>query len=126
MKLEFYKCNHCGNVIVKVADSGIAPFCCGREMQKLEPNVTDAKTEAHVPQVTRLDYNSYRVEVGSTPHPMTTEHHICFIVITTSHGWQIKNLNPTQSAVAYFMVGDDVCSIYAYCNLHGLWKCAIE
>lgn len=123
MKLEFFKCNHCGNVIVKVADSGITPFCCGREMQKLEPNTTEASMESHIPHLTRLDYQTLKVEVGSSPHPMTPEHHISFILVAFRQGWQIRYLEPTQTPAAYFLIGGEVCSVYAYCNVHGLWKC---
>lgn len=36
MVKTFYKCPFCGNVIVKVVDSGITPYCCGFEMVEIE------------------------------------------------------------------------------------------
>ena len=36
-----------------------------------------------------------------------------------------KQLNPGQEPVADFCLcdGEQVEEVYAYCNLHGLWKC---
>ena len=36
-----------------------------------------------------------------------------------------KQLNPGQEPVADFYLcnGEPVEEVYAYCNLHGLWKC---
>ena len=34
MKLEFYKCAHCGNVAVKLFDQGVPLSCCGEEMTR--------------------------------------------------------------------------------------------
>lgn len=49
MKTKFYLCPVCGNVLVKIEDSGVTPHCCGREMVELEPGTTDASLEKHVP-----------------------------------------------------------------------------
>ena len=38
MATKFYKCAHCGNVIVKVVDSGVPVVCCGKKMEELVPN----------------------------------------------------------------------------------------
>ena len=35
MATKFYKCNHCGNVIVKVVDAGVPVVCCGEKMVEL-------------------------------------------------------------------------------------------
>ena len=39
--IKFYRCRHCGNVIVKVVDSGVPVVCCGEVMEELKPNTTD-------------------------------------------------------------------------------------
>ena len=52
MATKFYKCNHCGNVVVKVVDSKVPVVCCGEKMQELVPNTIDASNEKHVPVVT--------------------------------------------------------------------------
>ena len=44
--------------------------------------------------------------------------------IETSKGVQRKKLKPEQAPKAEFMLtdGESVEAVYAYCNLHGLWK----
>ena len=79
MATKFYKCNHCGNVVVKVVDSKVPVVCCGEKMQELVPNTVDASNEKHVPVVTRLDDCRIKVEVGSVAHPMVEEHHIVWV-----------------------------------------------
>ena len=37
MATKFYKCPHCGNVIVKMVDGGPVPVCCGEPMNELDP-----------------------------------------------------------------------------------------
>lgn len=121
MTTKFYQCVHCGNVIIKVVDSGVPIVCCGEEMEELIPNTVDASGEKHVPVVTRLDQQTIKVEVGSVHHPMLPEHHIAFIYVETPRGGIRVDLNDRPEAVVF--VGDEpVTAVYEYCNLHGLWK----
>ena len=121
MATKFYKCNHCGNVIMKVVDKGVPVVCCGEKMEELVANTVDASAEKHVPVVTRLDENTIKVEVGSVAHPMLPEHHISFINVETKSGGIRVDLNDKPEAV--INVGDEqVVAVYEYCNLHGLWK----
>lgn len=99
MATKFYKCNHCGNVVVKVVDSKVPVVCCGEKMQELVPNTVDASNEKHVPVVTRLDDCRIKVEVGSVAHPMTPEHHISFIYVETENGGIQVNLKDKPEAV---------------------------
>ncbi len=121
MATKFYKCNHCGNVIVKVVDAGVSVVCCGEKMVELVPNTVDASGEKHLPVVTVLDNNSIKVEVGSVHHPMLPEHHISFIYVETENGGIQVNLKDKPEAVVY--LGEEkAVAVYEYCNLHGLWK----
>ena len=52
MDVKFFKCMHCGNVVVKVFDQGVPVVCCGENMVELHANDTDGAREKHVPQVT--------------------------------------------------------------------------
>lgn len=123
MEKKFYLCKVCGNVVLKVVDSGVTPFCCGQEMTELVPKTTDIAAEKHAPVVTMMDKTTIKVEIGSVLHPMTQEHHICFIFLETICGVQIKWLKPEESPVAFFTCGkDEFVSAYAFCNIHGLWK----
>jgi superoxide reductase len=121
MAVKFFKCNHCGNVIVKLVDSKVPVVCCGEKMTELVANTVDASTEKHVPVVTMLDNGNMKVDVGSVAHPMLPEHHIAFIYVETNQGGLYANLTDTPAAT--FCLGDaNPLAVYEYCNLHGLWK----
>ena len=121
MATKFFKCNHCGNVIVKVVDAGVPVMCCGEKMVELVPNTVDASGEKHLPVVTVLDNKSIKVEVGSVHHPMLPEHHISFVYVETENGGIQVNLKDKPEAVVY--LGEEkAVAVYEYCNLHGLWK----
>ena len=104
MATEFFKCNHCGNVVMKMVDSGAPLVCCGEKMQLLVPNTEDASTEKHVPVATRIDECLMRVDVGSAPHPMLSENHIQFIYVETEHGgvrFDLTNQPQAQMCVCH-------------------------
>ncbi|MBE6287513.1 MAG: desulfoferrodoxin [Mediterranea massiliensis] len=121
MATKFYKCAHCGNVIVKMVDSGVPVVCCGEKMQELVPNTVEASGEKHIPFVTQLEDNKLKIEVGSVHHPMLPEHHIAFIYVETENGGIHVNLKDKPEAIV--ALGDEkAVAVYEYCNLHGLWK----
>jgi len=121
--MKFFRCKHCGNIIAYVEDSGVKVVCCGEVMQELIPSSTDAAVEKHVPVYT-VDGNLVKVKVGSVAHPMIESHYISFIAISTNFGNQRKVLKAGQSPEACFALcdGEKVEEVYAYCNIHGLWK----
>lgn len=121
MATKFFKCHHCGNVIVKVVDAKVPVVCCGEKMEELIPNTVDASGEKHVPVVTRLADDKIKVEVGSVAHPMLEEHHIAFVYVETKNGGVMVNLKDEPNA-EIMVPADDVVAVYEYCNLHGLWK----
>ncbi len=122
MATKFYKCNHCGNVIVKVVDSNVPVVCCGEKMTELTANTVEASVEKHLPVVTRLDDNRIKVEVGSVAHPMLPEHHIAFIYVEMENGGGIMvPLKDSPEAIICTCTNKPV-AVYEYCNLHGLWK----
>ncbi len=120
MATKFYKCNHCGNVIIKVVDSKVPVVCCGEPMKELIPNTEDASNEKHVPVVTVLEGGKLKIEVGSVHHPMTPEHHIAFIYVEMENGGIRVDLTDKPEAVVCVCQGKPV-AVYEYCNLHGLW-----
>lgn len=120
MATKFFKCRHCGNVVIKVVDSKVPIVCCGEKMEELIPNTVDASGEKHLPVVTRIDDCHIKVEVGSVHHPMLPEHHIAFIYVETESGGIRVDLKDKPEAV--IAVGNDKpVAVYEYCNLHGLW-----
>ncbi len=121
--MEFYICRHCGNIVTKLTDHKVPVMCCGEKMELLEAGVTDAAVEKHVPSYS-VDGNVVNVQVGSTEHPMIETHWIEWIAVETSQGFATKWLKPGDSPKASFALaeGEELKAVYAYCNLHGLWK----
>lgn len=123
MEQKYYICEHCGNIIAMVRDAGVPVMCCGQKMKELVPGTVDAAAEKHVP-VYQVEGNVVTVRVGSVEHPMAPEHYIEWISVQSTQGIQRKALRPGQKPEACFALceGDQVEAVYAYCNLHGLWK----
>lgn len=123
MNVKFYVCKHCGNIVTFVENKGVPVMCCGEKMSEITANTTEAATEKHVPVVDVCE-NKVTVNVGSVEHPMEEKHSIKWICVETESGFQIKHLNPGEKPVKCFRIcdGDSVKNVYAYCDLHGLWK----
>ena len=123
MEMKFYICEHCGNMVAMVKDSGVPVMCCGQKMKEIVPGTTDAAVEKHVP-VWEVRDNKVFVTVGAAEHPMLPEHYIEWIAVHTRQGNQRKTLQPGEAPRACFALceGDEVLAVYAYCNLHSLWK----
>ena len=123
MKIKplFYICKHCGNLVSMVEDKGVSVVCCGEPMTRLEPNTVDAAAEKHLPAVTR-DGETIHVEVGSVLHPMTEEHYIQWVYVASDTLGQRKCFAPGDRSVHDFCDSEGAVAVYAYCNLHGLWK----
>ena len=123
MDIRLYRCEHCGNIAIKVIDAGVPMMCCGQKMVELIPSSTDAAVEKHVPVVTR-EGDIVTVDVGSVAHPMTEAHLINLIILDTTAGVQIAELHADDVPQAKFALlsGAEVKKAYAYCNLHGLWS----
>ena len=123
MDLKFYRCNHCGQIVAVVKKTGVPIVCCGEQMQEIIPGTTDAAVEKHVP-VYEVNGNIVTVSIGSVAHPMIEEHYIEWVALQTKAGNQRKALTPGSEPKVSFAItdGDEVVGVYAYCNLHGLWK----
>lgn len=124
MKTQLYVCPICGNVIMKVVDSGVVPSCCGQEMELLQPELHEEPgvSEKHLPDVSLRDESTLKVQIGSTLHPMSEGHHIQLIMLESEHGVQLRFLTPENKPTAKFYCGyDKPEGVYALCNLHGLW-----
>jgi len=125
MSQRFFFCNRCGNVAVLAVAKGGVLSCCGEIMRELSPNTVDASQEKHLPVVEKTD-GGIRVKVGGVPHPMQEEHFIDFIYVKTERGGQRIKLEVGDPPEAEFVfAGDKPTEVYAYCNLHGLWKATI-
>lgn len=122
---KFYICEHCGNLIGMIHDAGVPMMCCGKKMTKLEAGVVEASHEKHIP-VVKVEGNTVHVSVGSVEHPMIAEHSILWVYLQTDKGGQRKNLEVGKApAVSFALADEKPVAVYAYCNLHGLWKADI-
>ncbi len=117
MEQKFYVCEHCGNIVAMVKDSGVPVMCCGQKMKEIIPGTVDAAVEKHVP-VYKVEGNLVKVSVGAA------EHFIEWVSLQTKQGNQRKALHPGEKPEVCFAIceGDEVEAVYAYCNLHSLWK----
>lgn len=121
-KTKFYICPHCRNTVEMIYDTDIKLFCCGDQMEELLPNTVEASGEKHIPTVT-LQGDVVEVNVGSVDHPMETVHWIEWVQLVTEKGSQRKYLKPGEAPNVRFRLEEDkAVAVYAYCNLHGLWK----
>ena len=119
---KFYVCSRCGNLVGMIKESGVPMMCCGQKMDELVPNTVEASGEKHIPAV-KLGDGVVEVNVGSVDHPMAPEHFIEWVYVQTEKGGQRKALKPGDAPHVTFALGDDkAVAVYAYCNLHGLWK----
>ena len=92
-------------------------------MEEIIPGSVDASLEKHV-SVFEVKGNKVEVRVESVDHPMLAEYYIEWVAIETKFGNQRKALHPDDKPVVCFTLceGNEVKSVYAYCNLHGLWR----
>ncbi len=119
---KFYICEHCGNLIEMVNDAAVPLVCCGQKMTKLEPGTVEASHEKHIP-VVKVNDSEVTVTIGSVEHPMTEEHSIIWVYLLTDKGCQRKHLDVGKAPLVKFSLnGEKPIAVYAYCNLHGLWK----
>ena len=115
--LKVYYCEACKKTIVSKVELKLEGW------KELVAGSVDAAKEKHVPVVTKK-CKSVTVDVGSVAHPMTEEHLIEWVAIETEQGYQVKYLKVDSAPVCTFSLadGDSLKAVYAYCNLHGLWK----
>ena len=139
--LKIYRCLDCGYVL-EVLDFGKRQvvtkgesfaktsviddaklICCDKEMEVLVPNTTDAAVEKHLPVIEFVGDDKISVKVSSTTHPMIDAHYIEWICVVSGNKVERITLKPGQAPEAVFSIGTEkAVDVYAYCNLHGLWK----
>ena len=122
--VRFYFCPICGNVIGLIDGDMNKITCCGKKMELMNANSTDASQEKHVPVCERVQ-DEIIVKVGTVEHPMEKEHYIMWIAQVSDNQTTRIRLFPEQSTeVRFKYIPKSI--IYAYCNKHGLWKNIVE
>ncbi len=121
--MKFYKCDICGNFVEMIQESGVNMVCCGQNMTELVPGTSDGAYDKHVPVYSREGCKVV-VQVGAVDHPMMDAHYIEWVAVETTKGAYRIALKPGEAPKATFCLAEDetVLGVYAYCNLHGLWK----
>ena len=120
-RLEVYKCSICG-LMTEVVHSGAGSLiCCGKNMDRMTENTTDAATEKHIP-VIELGADTVTVKVGDVAHPMEDAHYIEWIEILVGDQVYRQYLQAGEPAQVTFNVSAAAVTARAYCNLHGLWS----
>ena len=115
--MYFKRCEICQELII-LKHPNDSFFCCGKQMQDILPNKEEFSFEKHIPVYSKKE-NQYEVRVGSVLHPMEEKHFIEWILIETKDGFSIQYLK--DQPIANFVI-EEAIAIYAYCNIHGLWK----
>jgi superoxide reductase len=143
--LGVYRCSDCGYML-EVVEMGKAQLkcsgssyaltcskadaqivCCGKGMELLEPNTVEASTEKHLPVAEFAETGEVVVKVGSAAHPMTPEHYIQWVAVVAGNRVQRVHFEAGQAAEAAFCACKETeVDVYAYCNLHGLWKATVK
>lgn len=121
---KFYRCPICGNVIELIDGDSKRITCCGKNMELLVANTVDASVEKHVP-VYKKEGEKLIVKVGEVIHPMEEKHYIMWIALVSDNKVTRVDLLPNEAPEAVFGYVEKA-EVYAYCNLHGLWKTTIE
>lgn len=122
-KLEFYKCNICGNIVQVLFEGEGSLVCCGHDMERIELKDSGEDVmlaEKHSPKITHEE-NGYIIHLDN--HPMSDEHYIMLIQTVSEEGNEIqsKYLYP-QSKIEMKSCVHGKVSAYSYCNIHGLYK----
>jgi|APHig6443717817_1056837.scaffolds.fasta_scaffold00077_55 superoxide reductase len=122
--VKFHICEICGNQVGLIHDVGNPIVCCGKKMTLMEANTTDASHEKHVPTYEKVE-DEIVVRVGEIEHPMQKEHYIMWIALVSDNKTTRITLYPEQETTVRFKYAPK-STIYAYCNIHGLWKKEVE
>lgn len=115
-KCKFYVCPICGNIFYSMGESAIS--CCGVSLPPLEVEEGDEK---HIINIEKAENESF-VTIN---HPMTKDHYILFLAKVNSDRVEIVKLYAEGNAETRFFNRGN-CTIFAYCNKHGLFKVALH
>lgn len=115
--MKVYQCEKCKKMIISKEELKLDGW------KEIVACSTDAAVEKHVPVVSKK-CKTVKVDVGSVSHPMTEEQLIEWVAIETEKGYQVQYLKANEAPMCEFKLadGDALVGVYAYCNLHGLWK----
>ncbi len=77
--------------------------------------------EKHIPIIQKT-VNWVKVIVWEIEHPMTEEHFIEWIEISTKNKTLRKNLTFNDKPIAEFEIDEEIIWAKAHCNIHWTWE----
>ena len=104
--MKIFKCKRCGNIVELLNDGNGVLTCCGEAMMEI---------------VADIEEDALYVKIGEVDHPMTDEHYIEWVAAVYDDSVLKYNFKPGEVPEAVFDYEEGMV-VYAYCNLHGLWK----
>ncbi len=119
--MTFHTCLKCNQIYITPDDGDSNLMCCGQNVEPVMAlNSSDEDSDHKF--LIRKTGNFVTITVGLN-HPMVDVHHIKFICLETTRGFQYQALPSHQEAKASFILalGEDIVNVYSYCSIHGLW-----
>ena len=104
-----------GDKLQIVSDDGVSALA------EVVAITEDAAVEKHVPYTSIEDDDVLYVKIGEVDHPMTEDHYITWVAAVYNDSVLKYNFKPGEVPEAVFDYEEGMV-VYAYCNLHGLWK----
>jgi len=125
-RLEFYKCQVCGN-LVEILNSGVGELvCCSQPMNLLIPHTTEDQymNDHHLPVIEESEDGEKLIRIGSTQHDMSEEHHIEFIetISKDQKNVHLKFLDLGERPIIDYKCRTRTNTARCHCNKHGLWE----
>ena len=120
-KVEFYKCNICGNLVQVILSGAGELVCCGQKMNlQIPQHDSNELGEKHAP---KLEFRENKKFVQVMSHPMLPEHYIEFIEVFNKNKTELhlKYLEPYETPEFDITYTDDDIEAVEFCNIHGLW-----
>lgn len=116
MRMKFYVCPVCGNVIRAMGDTVIS--CCGITLPPLEAEECDG---VHTVTIEKVEDEHFI----TVHHDMEKSHFISFVSYITYDREQFVKFYPESNAETRFRLRGGGY-LYIYCNKHGLFRYRIK
>lgn len=126
--MKIYRCKVCGHIVIVANDGAGTLKCCDQDMELINAKTTESETgEKHIPSISKMGCY-LKVKIGEVEHPHSKNHYIQWIIMETGEGYQLRYLCPTEIPTTCFKFNKahKPVAIYAYCNVHGLWKLDLD
>ena len=126
--LKFFKCSECSTLVEALNPQCCDEMsCCGKPMLMLHPNRTLELSAKHLPVIKRSG-NTITVCVGRILHPMTSGHSIKWIELVGNGFEKRVELKSGDDPIVTFHISEKerALSVYAYCDVHGLWRQEVD